>query len=57
MSHMYFIPILTTALIYTHEALSLSSLLSCTSLNKEAKLGEDIHSNSKVTMDESFLHY
>jgi len=54
---MCFIPILTTALIYTREALSLSSLLSCTSLNKEAKLGEDIHSNSKVTTDESFLHY
>lgn len=57
MSCMYLIPTLTTALIYAREALSLSSPLSCTSLNKEAKLGEDIHSNSKVTMDESFLHY
>lgn len=46
-----------TALIYAREALSPSSPLSSTSLNKEAKLGEDMHSNSKVTMDESFLHY
>ncbi len=56
-SHMYFNPTLTAALIYAHEALSPSSPLSSTSLNKEAKLGEDTHSNSKVTMVESFLHY
>lgn len=42
-SHMRFILTLNATLIYAREALSPSSPLSSTSLNKQAKLGEDMH--------------